>query len=48
MVSTDIGSFTKEQVSSKEADGFFESPNLTDKAKDVFREVKRRHTPDTQ
>jgi len=32
---------TKEQVNSKEADEFFQSLKLTDKAKDVFRDVKR-------
>lgn len=31
----------KEDVTSKAADAFFESLKLTDKAKDVFREVKR-------
>jgi hypothetical protein len=32
---------TKEQVSSKEADDFFTTLELTDKAKEVFRQVKR-------
>ncbi len=32
---------TKEQVNSKEADDFYASLKLTDKAKEVFRQVKR-------
>ena len=32
---------TQEQVTSKKADEFFNSLKLTDKAKDVFRQVNR-------
>ncbi len=32
---------TKEEVTTKQADAFYESLKLTDKAKDIFRQVKR-------